>query len=174
MTTEFRTLTATAMMAMLLGVPALAQTSTTTGGVGMTPDFSSLDTDSSGDLSEDELGSGLFTMLDADGDGMITQAEFIAAMGDQDFATWDTDVSGDLSEDEFSTGMTTAGTFTDWDSDASGTVSETEFDTGSASMSGGMESGSSGSGMGSTGGSSTSGGSTGTDGTQSGAGSSGN
>ncbi|PRY94548.1 hypothetical protein BCF33_0139 [Hasllibacter halocynthiae] len=114
--------TAASIAALAAGV-AFAQTDMETGMM----DF---DTDADGIATMDEfdegLGtSGLYTSLDANQDGVLTEDEY----GDysDDFAGYDADASGDLTEDEFNRGI-----FGAYDLDASGDLDDTELQTADA------------------------------------------
>lgn len=60
--------------------------------------YGNFDADTSGDLSDTEFSTGIFGLVDTDGDGFITQEEFDARAGlfrsaSQDMSTEDTDTS---------------------------------------------------------------------------------
>ena len=69
--------------------------------------------------------AGLYTSMDANEDGLLTEDEY----GDNadDFATYDADASGDLSEEEFNAGL-----FGSYDADGSGDLDENEVATADA------------------------------------------
>ena len=119
-------------------------TSAATGGDGPRggrPDFATLDTDGSGEITEEDLiarRNAAFAEIDTDGDGAVSESEYVAAAerraaeaAAERFAALDVDGDGSLSQDVLSgrRGGPRMGArmIERLDADGSGGVSEDEF-----------------------------------------------
>ena len=102
------------------------------------PDFSALDTDGNGELTQTELqahGAARFAETDKDGDGLLSAAEIAAhaeqraaARADRMVERLDTDGDGLLSTEELAARRGEARIFQRMDTDDSGTITKAEFD----------------------------------------------
>lgn len=88
-------------------------------------------TDGADGLTAQELGAGLFGVLDADDDGSIGESEFGEAAAwagtGASLSDWDDDGNGSLSEAELASGFQDGDLWSEWDQDADGSLSESEF-----------------------------------------------
>lgn len=107
---------------------------------GNRPDFATLDTDGSGEITEDDLATlryNRFNEMDADGNGSIDEAEFMAGAKAKSeeraakmFARLDADGDGQLNQDTLANAGKRgfhAQMIERFDADGSGGISEEEF-----------------------------------------------
>ena len=141
---------ATALSALLLATPALADfheewdgdadgalsEEEFGAGLGEVGSFGAWDQDDDGALNEEEYGAGVFGAYDEDDSGALEEEERVAFEEDDagrwgaDYGAWDADEDGSLSEEEFGAGFAERGGFGAWDEDDDDLVSEDEFGTG--------------------------------------------
>lgn len=122
-----------------VGLTTLAAMANTRG-----PDFSTLDADGNGEISQAEMqavAANRFGDIDADGDGFLTQAELeehskaaSSRRAERMLSRMDANEDGKLSIDEMQSRRDPARFFDRMDADNSGGISQAEFDEARAHM----------------------------------------
>ena len=92
--------------------------------------FDQADTDKSGGLDENELGSALYTSADTDGSATLEEQEYAHGhplFGEVDLSKYDANGDGSIDKDEFDKSYMEAATFKNADKDGNGMVSSDEY-----------------------------------------------
>ena len=110
-------------------------TATEFAGVSRDRAYSRWNTTADGGLDQNELGTGLYGLWDADDNNQLTESEWSTGTARWnrsgvtygEFGTWDANSDGWLDQSEMTGGLERAGFYSTWDTDRNDLVDESEF-----------------------------------------------